>query len=372
MRGAGEDRPPHRAGGARRRQSLQPPLHRPLASVRDPLRESLRWTSGYGESGLANRSTACARGNAVFDKIEDRFRVLTPLKRAGRRGEDRWVPISPEQLLREIVEGGNLFGEGEVEGLAAIRDLQTPIDPDNPEYGSRANQLGIIGTTNEGRQDFMVQRFLQAFGSKNFTGHTAICGLSMRAGNAAFLGDFQKYPHLKPDFEHCEFLLSFGTAPGQAGNPFKRQAKLLARARSEGGLHYVVVSPMLSNSDALAAGERSRWQPIRPGGDLALAMGMIRWIIENGRHNADYLAVPSAAGMQAAGEASFTNAAHLVVVEAGHPLEGKCLGRPAAEGETEYFVLDGADSSAQARLPGRCGRSWKSISASISTGHRWR
>ena len=47
----------------------------------------------------------------------------------------------------------------------------------------------------------MVVRFLQAFGSKNFSGHSSICGLSMRAGNAAFLSDFDKYPHLKPDFE---------------------------------------------------------------------------------------------------------------------------------------------------------------------------
>ena len=237
------------------------------------------------------------------------------------------------------VGAGHLFRHG----LAAIRDLTTLIDADNPEYGTRANQLGIIGTTIEGRQDFMVQRFLQAFGSKNFSGHTAICGLSMRAGNAAFLSDFQKYPHLKPDFEHCEFLINFGTSPGQAGNPFKRQAKLLARARSEGKMHYVTITPLLTNSDSIAAGDRSRWLPIRPGADLALAMGMIRWILENDRYQADYLAVPAAEAMQAAGEPSFTNASHLVVVEAGHPQHGRFLSQPKGENEREFFVIDAAD-----------------------------
>jgi tetrathionate reductase subunit A len=315
----------------------------PWLPYNTPILESLRWTSAHQESGLANRSTACARGNVVFDKIHDPFRVLTPLKRAGKRGENKWVAISPEQLIEEVVAGGDLFGEGHVDGLAAIRDLQAPIDAENPEYGTRANQLGIIGTTNEGRMDFMVQRFLLAYGSKNFAGHTALCGLSMRAGNAAFLGDFEKYPHLKPDFENCEFLINFGTSPGQAGNPFKRQAKLLARARSEGKLKYVTITPLLTNSDSIAAGDRSRWIPIRPGGDLALAMGMIRWIIDNDRHNADYLAIPSAEAMQAAGEPSFTNATHLVVVEAGHPLNGKFLSRAVSEALTEYLVVDAAD-----------------------------
>ena len=317
----------------------------PWLPYETPLRDSLRWTSNYGESGLENRSTACARGNVVFDKIHDKFRVLTPLKRAGKRGEDKWIPISPEQLIEEVVGGGNLFGEGHVDGLAAIRDLETLIDPDNPEYGTVANQLGILGTADEGRKDFMVFRFLQAFGSKNYSGHSSICGLSMRAGNAAFLSDFNKYPHLKPDFEHCEFLINFGTSPGQAGNPFKRQGKLLARARSEGRLQYVTVTPMLTNSDSIAAGDRSRWLPIRPGGDLALAMGMIRWIIDNDRHNTAYLGVPSKASMERMGEPSFTNASHLVVVAPGHRLEGRILKASDDEKKEDFLVIDSADGS---------------------------
>ncbi len=39
-----------------------------------------------------------------------------------------------------------------------------------------------------------------------------------------------------------------------------------------------------------------------PGSDSALAMGMIHWIMDNQRYNADYLAIPGVQAMQQAGE----------------------------------------------------------------------
>lgn len=309
-----------------------------------PLKDSFAWVSSTSDK--INRSTVCARGNSVFDKIDDHFRVLTPLKRVGKRGENKWQPISLEQALKEIVEGGNLFGEGQVDGLAAIRDIKTPIDPQNPDYGPKSQQLACIGAVDDGRQNFVVQRFLLSFGSKNMANHMSICGLSMRAGSAAFLGDFEGYPHLKPDFDECEFVINWGTAPGQAGNPFKLMGKLLANSRSEKNLRYATITPVLTNSDSIAASDRSTWIPVKPQGDLALAMGMIRWIIENKRYNADYLSIPSAEAMKQAKEGSFSNASCLVVVEKNHPLEGKFLFQPtppAKEGDQpgkNYYCLD--------------------------------
>lgn len=36
-------------------------------------------------------------------------------------------------------------------GWPSIRDLQTLIDPENPEYGPKANQLLVTDASNEGR-----------------------------------------------------------------------------------------------------------------------------------------------------------------------------------------------------------------------------
>lgn len=67
--------------------------------------------------------------------------------------------------------------------------------------------------------------------------------------------------------------------------------------------------PALPLSTVLAD-PRGRWQPVMPGSDSALAMGMIRWIMDNQRYNADYLAIPGVQAMQQAGEQSWTNATH--------------------------------------------------------------
>ena len=54
-------------------------------------------------------------------------------------------------------------------------------------------------------------------------------------------------------------------------------------------------------------------------------MGLIRWILDNERHDARALAQPGPQAMKAAGEAAWTNATHLVVAEPGHPRMGSFL-----------------------------------------------
>jgi len=309
----------------------------PWLPYKTPLKESFKAVSNWKEQGLHTRSTVCARGNLIHEKLSDPFRVTTPLKRVGKRGENQWKRISIEQLIQEITQGGNLFGEGMVEGIGAFCDTKTPIDPKNPDYGPLSNKLCVIGTANEGRQNYMVHRFVMSFGTTNYMGHTADCGLSMRAGEAAYLNDFVGYPHLKPDFEECHYLLNIATAPAQAGNPFKRQAKLLAHARSEKALHYTTVTPVLTNADALAAHNRSTWVPIKPGGDLALVMGMIRVIIEEKRFNETYLSIPSEASQKKLDDVSHTNASHLVITQGDK--EGFFL----VDKDKEALVIDKSD-----------------------------
>lgn len=308
-----------------------------------PVREAFKRLGG--ESGLAGRSTACARGAAVLEQITSPYRVTQPLKRVGPRGSGRWQTISFERLVEEVVEGGDLFGEGPVDGLRAVRDLDTPVDAGNPEYGPKANQLLFTTGSNEGR-DALVRRFtFNAFGSRNYGHHGAYCGFAFRAGSGAWLNDLRKYAHVKPDWEHVRFALFMGTAPAQSGKPFKLQGRQLATARAEGRLEYVVVSPALPNSSSLASEPGNTWLPIRPGGDTALAMAMIRWIIEQERYDARHLAQPGPAAMAAAGEPSWGNATHLVISEAGHPAEGRLLrgsdlGWSSGHGEDPFVVVD--------------------------------
>jgi tetrathionate reductase subunit A len=293
----------------------------PHLPMKATVRDSFMAISRFEEKGLAARSTTCGRGNGVFKQLESPFRVLSPLKRVGPRNSGQWQPISFEQLLTEVSEGGDLFGEGRVDGLRALRDLATPIDPDRPELGPRVNQVALLNNTNEGREALVRRFFQQAYGTLNFVGHGAYCGGAYRSGSGALFGDLKKMPHGKPDFANAEFCLFIGTAPSQAGNPFKRQSILVSKARTDGKLSYVVVDPVLTNAENMAAGDRNRWIPIKPGTDGAFVMGMIRCLFENERCDFNNLAQPNASLAQVAGEPSWSNATHLVVVEPKHARE---------------------------------------------------
>ncbi len=290
-----------------------------------PVQEALRRMSSFRDQGQLNRSTACARGNAAMAQLTSDQRVLECLKRTGPRGSNQWETISFEQLLDEIVAGGDLFGEGEVEGLRSIRDLNTPLDPDNPEYGPKANQLLMMEATDYGRSALLKRFAFNAFGTRNYGHHGAYCGLAFRMGSGALMNDLEKNAHVKPDYANVEFALFIGTAPSQAGNPFKRQGRLLAQARSTGNLEYVVVDPALTAAASHAAGDRSRWISILPGTDTALAMALIRWLLENEGYAKDYLAVPGNKTAGESGETGHTNATHLVIDEDTHPRAGYFL-----------------------------------------------
>ncbi|MCL4368355.1 MAG: molybdopterin oxidoreductase, partial [Actinobacteria bacterium] len=125
----------------------------------------------------------CPKGQAGLQTAYDPYRIVRVMKRAPgtRRGENQWVTIDFDQALQEIVDGGNLFGEGQVPGLresyaltgpdiakemaAAVKailaekdleekgrlveafkktfaaHLDTLIDPDHPDFGPRNNQV---------------------------------------------------------------------------------------------------------------------------------------------------------------------------------------------------------------------------------------
>ncbi|MFG0640162.1 tetrathionate reductase subunit A [Delftia sp. WSY_22] len=336
------------------------PYH-PLATTRpaameEPVREV--YAKLGKELGLEGRATSCARGSSMLEHQSAPHRVLTPLKRVGPRGSGRWQSISFEQLVQEVCEGGDLFGEGQVDGLRAIWDPKTPLDADNPEFGPRSNQLLVTDASNEGRAQLLRRFAGPSFGTVNVSNHGAYCGQSFRVGAAAALGDLPGMPHGKPDWSHASFGLFIGAAPAQSGNPFQRQGRELAEARSreDNRFRYVVVSPVLPTSSSLAAGSGNRWLAVKPASDLALAMALIRVILDEARHDTGFLAQPGPAAMQAAGEASWSNATHLLVNEPSHPRHGSflrgadlgwALPAPAEDGKPaqDVFVVQRADGS---------------------------
>ncbi|MDD5925452.1 MAG: molybdopterin-dependent oxidoreductase, partial [Ellagibacter isourolithinifaciens] len=103
-------------------------------------------------------------------------RITMPLKRAGARGEGKWKPISWDQLIKEVTEGGKLFADigedQEIEGFLSIHDTETPLNPDEPTLGPKSNQFVLLGGRGDGRTTF-GGRFANCFGSINQYGHAS-------------------------------------------------------------------------------------------------------------------------------------------------------------------------------------------------------
>ncbi len=207
--------------------------------------------------------SVCAVGGSGVQTLYNPFRVARPLKRVGPRGSSKWKALSWEQALREIVQGGNLFGEGKVEGLGEIK-------------ASREG-LGFLA----GRIDWGAEMFLKGFissfpGARLFRDREVMLNrIAPEAAEAVF------GPGTGPvtaDYRLARFVLSFGDAPLDSGAPLVSLARDIADARvRSSGFQWTVVDPRLSTS----ASKADQWLPIIPGKDMDLALGIMRALADN-------------------------------------------------------------------------------------------
>ena len=135
---------------------------------------SMSYASVEGNSNQV-RSTVCGRGQGTLDSALHANRITVPLKRAGKRGEGKWKPISWEQLITEVTEGGKLFEEigedYEIEGFKSVHSTD-PIDPEQPNLGPKSNQILIWNTRADGRRE-LNSRFAKTFGTVNTYSHNS-------------------------------------------------------------------------------------------------------------------------------------------------------------------------------------------------------
>jgi tetrathionate reductase subunit A len=328
-------------GDGKVRTLLGNPYH-PASTMNRPIDFATPVTEGLRASG-----SLCLKGVSGIQYLYDPYRIHLPLKRTGPRGSGRFEPIPWEQLIEEIVEGGRLFesiGEDrDVEGLRALHSTD-PIDPDTPELGPRANQVvWNTGRGQPGRQEF-IERFLDAYGSVNYVSHTDLCQMNWYVANYLFTGryndDVAGHSQLFGDIVNSEYMIFFGVNLGGGWKPgVNTSAPILANRHARGDGHLVLVDPYVPPGRGYA----DEWVPVKPGTDAALALGMIRWILDHDRHDASYLAHANEDAARAAGETTWINAPYLVVQDDADERHGRFL--RAADlglGDREYVVIDPA------------------------------
>ena len=350
----------------------------------------------------ATDALLCPKGQAGMQSVYDPYRIVQVLKRAGARGENRWITIPFEQAVEEIVEGGRLFAHvpGEerrqVEGLRvlwAVRDpalmksmgdavkkilgekdperkrelvaqfqvdfadhLDAMIDPQHPDLGPRNNQiLYFWGRQKAGRGDLITRFFGSGLGTTNRHGHTTVCqgslyfagkSMSDQWDGRSWSGGSKSY--WQGDTASAEFVIFVGASPFEGNYGPTNRVPRITEGLASGRLRFAAIDPRLSK----LAGRAWKWLPNKPGTEAAIALALIQWVIDNQRYDARYLAAANKGAARAIGESTWSNAAWLVRIQDGQPgkfLRGSELGLVERTEETRddetvvtYVSGDGA------------------------------
>ncbi|MCL6521770.1 MAG: molybdopterin-dependent oxidoreductase [Firmicutes bacterium] len=186
-----------------------------------------------------SRGRLCARGQAGLQVVYDPDRLRQPLR---RDASGAFRPVSWEQAFREI--GAK---------LAELRSKEGP--------------QALVWLTHPEVLASWEQRFLNAYGSPNWTPHAPTCYSSRNVGWLATLGAVPS-----GDYANTRYYVSFGRGINDGiSNP---QVQGLMTARRHGA-HLVAFDPRLSGFASLA----DEWVPVRPGTDLAVVLAMIHVLI---------------------------------------------------------------------------------------------
>ncbi len=313
----------------------------PNINYSTPVKDSIVYTGTYytpNKPFVDGAHSVCARGAAGRQTVYDPYRIYMPLKRVGARGSKKFKVISYEQLINEVVNGGQIFKDvpGEekrnVEGFKQLwnegRNRFIPANSKYPDFGPKTNQFVSYWGRAEGGESNFITRFANALGSVNAMPHVSICELSHHVST------FRTFPGsnmLKPDFPNSEYILAFGANYLEANFPMQTLARRSVAATSSGRLKIVVIDVRAGNQVAHA----DKYIPIKPGGDGALAMGMVRWIIENKRYDENFLENLNHGSANANGEPNFSNSSYLVVADEGNKDYAKFL-----KSGTSFYAID--------------------------------
>lgn len=212
-----------------------------------------------------SRGRMCAKGLSGIQALYNPNRNKYPLERVGERGSGKWRRITWDEALTKI--GTHLMETKENYGAEAV--FCSTGGGGNPEIWSIARFCNIFGTPNwfePGCAQCYLPRVL---------GYTMMYGgvdPSIADSNALEL-------YYDTDIK-C--LVLWGTDPSYSCPSSGGRAVNELRSK---GVKTIVVDPRFTPDAAKA----DIWLPIRPGSDVALELGWIRYILENELYDKEFV-----------------------------------------------------------------------------------
>jgi anaerobic selenocysteine-containing dehydrogenase len=227
-----------------------------LVTVEDGVATELRGDPDHAFT----RGFLCQKMARFLERVYSPDRLLTPMKRAGRKGEGRFVPIDWDEALDTIAR--------QFAGIARSEPGPQAILP-----------YSYCGTMGKLQSSSLDRRFFHRLGASKLD--RTICasagslGYEYTVGRGRMGADPLAVPLAK-------FIVNWGS---NTANTNSHLWSLMIEARKKGAT-IVTVDPYQSPT-----ARRSDWhiQP-RPGTDAALALGLMHVIWRDGLEDAEYLA----------------------------------------------------------------------------------
>ena len=203
-----------------------------------------------------SKGNICAKGLAQLERLNHPDRLKHPLKRTGERGEGKWGRISWDEALETIA--------------AKIRET---IERD----GQRA--ISFAQGTPKGLEIYLMIRLANILNIPNVATPGNICHMPRETASTLTCGFFPV-----PDYDNAPAcVMVWGSNLFQTNEEGILGSRL--RRALDQGAKLIVIDPRKTGIAARA----NLWIQPRPGTDLALALGMLRVMVDEGLYKSDFV-----------------------------------------------------------------------------------
>ncbi len=213
----------------------------------------------------------CPRCSVLPEVIYHPDRLLHPLKRAGKKGEDRWEQISWEEAYTKIADKLNSYktdfgAESVIFCTGTQRDIASYMNRMATAFGSpHSLSFGpLLGHA----------CFVPRIAASMFT-----CGGFPVADCSQYFEDRWD----NPEWKQPETIIIWGKSPAQS-NSDGFLGGWISRCLQMGS-RMIVIDPRKT----VTASKADSWLQLRPGTDGALAMGFLHIIIKEKLYDADFV-----------------------------------------------------------------------------------
>ncbi len=206
-----------------------------------------------------NRGFICVKGRAQPQLVHHPDRLKYPARRTGERGEGKWERISWDE---------------------ALGDIATRFTEIKEKYGAEA--IAMIHGTGPRPSQYSTDLLASALGSPNVISvDLHICFIPSIVAEYWTYGP-STMMEKGPDYLNSDCIMVVGGNP-LASHPARGVEILEAKRKRKAKL--IVVDPRRTE----LASKADLWLQIRPGTDIALALGMIKTIIDEELYDKDFV-----------------------------------------------------------------------------------